>query len=241
MRIILLTSLSLAVVASPLDAQQYGDECSFRRELSGTIDMAGARSLRVEAGAGSLTVRGVQGLTQARVRGTACASDAGILDALRVEARRDGSSGLVKTHFPDRDDGDDYQARIDLVIEVPLGQDANIADGSGSAEISGLGDVRISDGSGDLTITDVAGSLELSDGSGGISIARVGGSVTIADGSGEVEVEDVEGSVTVADGSGSVDVRNVRGDFVVDSDGSGSINFADIRGRIDIPQRGRRR
>ncbi|HSJ08767.1 MAG TPA: hypothetical protein VK928_02610 [Longimicrobiales bacterium] len=175
------------------------------------------------------------------MRGSACASDANVLNALSIEARRDGGSGLVKTHFPDRDYGDGYQARIDLVIEVPLGQDANIADGSGSAEVSGLGSVRITDGSGDLTISDIFGSLQVSDGSGGITIARVGGSVTISDGSGEIEVEDVEGSVTVADGSGSVDVRNVRGDFVVENDGSGSIHFADVRGRIDVPQRGRRR
>ena len=61
MRTILLTSLSLALAANSLAAQQYDDECTFRRELTGTIDMAGAQTLRVEAGAGSLTVRGVRG------------------------------------------------------------------------------------------------------------------------------------------------------------------------------------
>ena len=148
-------------------------------------------------------------------------------------------------------------ARLDLVIEVPARMAADISDGSGSVEIVNLGDVdltdgsgeingrdlhgniRIHDGSGSITLTDVAGEVEIRDGSGSIDLRNVAGMIDVTDGSGEVEITGARNSVRISDSSGSIGVRDVAGDFTVERDGSGGIDYANVRGRVDLPRRRR--
>ena len=227
------------------------------------VPVAGARSIRVEAAAGSLKVEGRQGIDQVRVRGTARSTRKNRLDGIKLIAERRGDEIYIKADMPDdrngwRDDWD--QVALDLVIEVPTSLLLDVHDGSGEAEFNntgaleledgsgeiwirgGRGDVRISDGSGNITIEGVQGSVRVSDGSGNIRARDVTGNVVVEeDGSGDIDVTGVGGTMRVEnDGSGNIDVDRIAGDFVVDNDGSGTIRYETVKGSVRIPERRRR-
>jgi hypothetical protein len=247
-----------AFTASSLSAQE---NCRHEARREATVDVASAARLAVEVGAGSLRVEGRQGVQRVRVSGRACASSEDLLDQLRVEATRDGGTVRVRTPEIRQQSWSGRQyARLDLVIEVPAGMEADVRDGSGSAELLHLGRLSVRDGSGSLHIEDIDGGLTVHDGTGEIHIANVRGDVDIEDGSGEIEVADVTGSVTLDDGSGSitvadvgrdvrvtndgsggVDVRRVGGDLVVKGRRASGIRYSDVRGTVVIPVRRDRR
>lgn len=248
-------SLTLSVVALSLAGSAAAqEECRYEAQRSATISTAGARSLLVEAGAGSLSVEGRPGLTEVRVRGRACASSEALLASLDVDADRRGDVVRVVTAEVESGFRNDEYARLHLVIEVPAGIEAEISDGSGSAEIRDLGATRIHDGSGALLIEDITGLLEIEDGSGEVVVLGVAGDVVVEDGSGDLRIADVRGSVSIDDGSGGIhlarvgrnarvddssgdiEVDEVGGDFVVSNDSSGSIRHGGVRGRVDVPR-----
>jgi hypothetical protein len=257
----MLRSLVAAIGAlSVATAAAAQDNCRYEANRSANVSASGARQLVVEAGSGSLRIEGRPGASEVRVRGRACASSQDLLDQLDFDAGRQGDAVRVITQEIDSnwsDWGGNRYARLDLVIEVPAGIAADIQDGSGSAEILGLGDTRIRDGSGELLIDGIDGLLEIIDGSGEIVVRTVEGDVVIEDGSGEIEVADVRGSVSIEDGSGeisasgvgrnlriadssgSIDADQVGGDFTVSHDSSGSIRHRGVRGAVDIPRRNR--
>ena len=224
-----------AALPTVVHAQLF-NRCDHTRQLDNTVQVGAAALLRVDAGAGTLRVRGVQGLREVRIRGTACASSAELLAELSVGVERGGGGVTIETHFPEHD-GINQTMRIDLVLEVPMGMPAEVADGSGDAEISGLGATTIDDGSGNLTVSDMRGAVAITDGSGDVDIDGVVGDVLIEDGSGNVDVVDIRGTVRVSDGSGGINVRGVRGDFIVPSDGSGGVDWANVDGRVAVPRR----
>jgi hypothetical protein len=228
------------------------------------VDAAGAKSVEVEAGAGTLRVEGKPGLRQVQVTGTARASSQQFLTRIKLIAERRGDVVFIKADIPDGERGyndDDNSGALDLVIEVPQGINADVSDGSGDAKILNIGSLEASDGSGSLSVIGATGSVRVTDGSGDLTIENVGGDVKVDDGSGDINVRNVTGSFTVEsdgsggiyatdvrgsvivqnDGSGSIEVNKVGKDFKVESKGSGSIDYADVSGQIDIPDRRRDR
>ena len=241
MRTIILTALAGAVLIAPAAGQ---DNCRYEAERTAMIRSSSGDALRLIARAGSLTVRGVEGLDEVRVRGRACASSEDLLDQLVLETDRSGST--IRIEVPDIDEGSwlstgNRYAALHLDIQVPKGMSATIEDGSGNARFEGLGALRIVDGSGDLEITDIDGDVDIDDGSGSVRVSGLKGTVRVEDGSGEIDIRDVDGNVMIDDGSGSIDVRDIAGDFIVRDDGSGGIDYANVTGRVDIPRRERRR
>jgi len=240
-RLIAFAALAVATGA----AAQSRDPCRYEAERSANLEASRSDRLALIARAGSLRVEGRSGLTRVQVRGHACASSEDLLEQLQLESGRDG--GVVRLEVPEIDDDDDWNfgreryARLDLVIEVPEGMAAEIEDGSGDAILRGLGRLRIVDGSGELTIEEIAGTVTIEDGSGEITIRGVQGDVTVDDGSGEIDVARITGSVRIDDGSGSITVDDVSGDLTVSDDGSGSIRHSGVRGRVDVPVKERRR
>jgi hypothetical protein len=207
------------------------------------IAATGLQSIRVDAGAGLLEIKGVPGATDVRLVAEFRGKDQDDLQQLTLKHERAGDA-LVVTSLTE-----DGRGRIDLWLEVPAGLNLSVEDGSGSltiANISGAIDVRdgsgslrvsdagaglsIQDGSGSVDVHGVQGNVDLKDGSGSIDIQGVQGDVDIVDGSGSLSVADVGGTVRVKDGSGSIDVRNVKGRFELLNDGSGSVHTADILG-----------
>ena len=213
------------------------DDCSHRADREASLDTAGVRSVRIDAGAGELRVEGRTGQTRVEATGVACASTEQILGQIRLTARREGNVIVVKAEIPDGDQrGWNDQARLDMTVIVPRMLPLDIDDGSGSATVAHVGPTTIQDGSGELTVTDVVGDLRIEDGSGSIEVEKVTGNVRLNDGSGSIDVREVSGSVTVDDdGSGSIDVAAVKGDFTVSHDGSGGISHRNVAGQVRIP------
>lgn len=239
----------LLVSAGTVQAGMW--DCGHTAPREGAADAAGARSVRVIAKAGELKIRGVAGASTVAVKGTACASRASGLDEVKLVTERRGDVVYVEAVTPEWSWG---SAGLDLQIDVPNSIPLDVDGGSGSAEVRDVAALRITDGSGELTIDGVRGALTVDDGSGSLEIANVGGEVKITDGSGEIvvrqagsvlitedgsggiQVSDVRGNVVVRnDGSGSIDVREVAGDFTVDDDGSGGIEHHGVRGHVKIP------
>lgn len=256
----LLTLALLLGAAQGVLAQTF-EQCRHEAQRSATVEAGGAGRVTVKAGAGSLRVEGKAGLDRVIIRGRACASDAGLLEEVELRASRNGSDVVVESMQRDQGwsfTGNRY-ARLDLVIEVPARMAAQIADGSGSIDISNLGavritdgsgeingndlhgDVRIKDGSGTIGLTGVTGTVSIHDGSGSIHLRDIGGMVDITDGSGEIDVRGTRSSVRVSDGSGGIEVADVAGDFTVTRSGSGGIGYSSVKGSINIPDRRVRR
>ena len=253
-----------AVAAAPiLIGSAAHAQSPYSAPRNAVVDASGARSVEVEAAAGSLRVEGKAGLRQVQVSGTARSSSQQLLSEIRLIAERRGDVVFIKADIPDYDNRSNwnYSAQLDLVIEVPAGIDADIADGSGEATITNVGSVEVSDGSGSLSVIGATGSVRVTDGSGDVKIENVGGDIRVSDGSGDINVRNVTGSFVVAtdgsggiyatevkgsvlvenDGSGSIEVSRVGKDLRVDSKGSGSIDYANVSGQINIPSRHRGR
>lgn len=253
--------LCLAGCGRNIQARQFaeGDLTACRydglHELSLTASAADRIEIRV--GSGDLMVEGREGLDEVRVTARTCASDQRYLDRLRISLERAGNEIVLTAHYPGsfRSRLENRVARIDLIVEVPLNIATNIRDSAGSIQVSGLGALRIHDGSGDIdveningktTINDasgdlniegVAGDLEVHDGSGGIGIRDIAGRVLLSDGSGSIDIDEVALDVVVErDGSGSISVNAVGGDFNVRRDGSGGIQCSEVDGRVRIPR-----
>lgn len=234
MRRLLSTIVIAGLVTSPAAAQRDDDYTAAR---DAQLDARGARSLRVEAKAGLLRIEGRSGLTEVRVRGTARASQESWLQDIQLRTDRRGDELQVIVDIPSwswSGVGHAYKG-LDLVIEVPPALALDIADGSGSIELRGVGAVRVHDGSGEIEAVDVAGNVEIDDGSGEISLRGIQGDVRIEDGSGEVEIDDVRGNVDIIDdGSGSLTVSRVTGWVQVNDAGSGSVRVADVGGDLTV-------
>jgi hypothetical protein len=250
------------LIGSAAQAQGSGDYTAPRNAV---VDASGARSVEVEAAAGTLRVEGKAGLRQVQVTGTARASSQQFLNQIKLIAERRGDVVFIKADIPDHDSGfgfrENYAAGLDLVILVPKGINADVSDGSGDTKILNVGSLEASDGSGDFSVDGATGSVRITDGSGNLTIENVGGDVTVNDGSGDIHVRNVTGSFTVEsdgsggiyatdvrgsvvvqnDGSGEIEVNKVGRDFRVQSKGSGSIDYSAVSGQVNLPERHRGR
>ena len=232
---------ALTFGAVPAEAQQ---RCEIREERDLDLGAADLDRIRIEAHSGRLVVQGREGETGIRVHAVLCASDRERMEAMDVTLERSGAEGRLRTIHPDWNGGGwgrDRYARIDLQVDVPAGMAAEVEDGSGEAEIRGVGELVVRDGSGALRIEDVSGRLRVDDGSGELHIRGVEGDVEVEDGSGGVEIRAVSGSVRLRDGSGAADIAGVGRDVVVEDKGSGRVQVDDVRGdlRVDGTRRER--
>ena len=199
----------------------------------------GISRLGIDAGAGSLEVRGVDDEGRITVKATINVPDADdeeaqeqiakhlrlTLEKVRGEARLianfEGSSRMWRD-----------SPTVDLDVSVPRSIALFVDDGSGAIDITGLdSDVTIDDGSGSIRVDQVR-SLTIDDGSGSITVSGIAGDVDIEDGSGSIEIRHVGGGVRIDDGSGGIDVADVEADLVIENDGSGGLKATDVRGRV---------
>jgi len=203
------------------------------------LDAAGIGLLEMDTGAGSMDVKGAEGLDRIVVKATIVVSDTDDDDAAKLLDKKmklslDSRGDRAKL-VADFDSGvfGSPDARIDLQVSIPSGMAVHIDDGSGSISVMDtLAAIVIDDGSGSIDVRNVAG-VEIDDGSGSIDIEMASGDVSITDGSGSIAVRSVSGSVTIDDGSGGIDVSDVEHDLIIVDDGSGSLSFTDVRGRVD--------
>jgi len=189
MRRVALLVGALALAGCDLDLAGLGS-CEYARDFSDEISASGLDALLADAQQGSLRIEGNSGSNMVRVHGRACASDARTADDIDFVLDRTSTAARVTSYVPDFDN-----ARLDLVIEVPIDFDVDVYDESGDTEVR---DVR---------------SLWIDDGSGNIDARHIDFDVFVAnDGSGDIYAEDVGGDFVVQrDYGGRVDYQNVRG------------------------------
>jgi hypothetical protein len=127
------TGIVLAVLIPSGSRAEPADVTSPRNAV---INAAGAREIKIDAGAGFLHINGRNGINDVRVTGVARASNRRILDEIRLIAERRGDVVFIKAEFPDdRSIWDlfhgDFTQMLDLTIDVPISVPLNVADGSG--------------------------------------------------------------------------------------------------------------
>ena len=236
--------MSAIVVCAVVTASASAQDDAYTAPRDAELDARGARSLRVEAKAGMLRIEGRAGTSEVRVRGTARASRESWLEDIQLRAERRGDVLEVIVDIPSwswTGTGREYKG-LDLVIEVPPGLALDVVDGSGAIEMRGVGPLRLRDGSGEIEITDVTGTVDIDDGSGEVVLRNVRGEVRIEDGSGEMHIEDVQGNVDIVDdGSGSLTIARVTGWVQVNDAGSGTVEVTDVGGDLTVRETRRSR
>ena len=194
-----------------LDVSGLGS-CDYDESWSESISAAGITTLRVLADAGDLRIEGRPGINSIRVHATACSDDPNTLKQIDFELFYSGSAVDLETFVTRR-----HNARLDLVVQVPLDMAAAIYHASG-----------------DIWVRDID-YVFIDDQSGHIDIDHIRFDVDIEDESGDIDIFDVGGDVVVEDGSGDIDEDGVFGDLIVLFDSSGAIRYRNVRGLVDLP------
>jgi hypothetical protein len=214
---------------------------SFETSKILTLPAEGLRQLRVDSGAGRLKVTGVDSMTAIEVTAEIYARGESekdmsdfIKDHVELSLEKRGDRAVlmsdIMSHFHWFFSGD---AGINLTVRVPKSLALEIDDGSGEMTVEDIAaDVSIKDGSGGIRVERVAGDLRIEDNSGELQVEDVGGDVSIDDGSGSMIVADVKGSVTIEDGSGSIDIDRVGKDVIIEESGSGGVHIGKVDGRV---------
>jgi hypothetical protein len=251
-------SIALLFLIGPAGASDYGD---YRDTRTLNLPTAGLEQFKVDVGAGSLEIRGLDDATGIEVTARIWIEKhprdldkvAAVIDRyVTIELTSNGNRAQLKTST--RDPGLGYSLpHVDLVVTMPSKMGLDIRDRSGFIEVENIsGDLDLRDDSGSITLTDITGQVDIDDSSGSIAVTRIGGSVRIdddsgsidvedvgsdlfiEDGSGSIRVRDVKGSVTIRDGSGSINVARIGKDLIVLESGSGSLSFGDIEGSVSV-------
>lgn len=201
-----------------------------------SVVLDGEDTFDLEVVQGDLFVEGVAGLDRIEVEvdlrtsRTVFAEDDRALETLNVElSTGQGNRAQLRVFF---DDGapDGYYA--DVRVRMPETLAVQADDGSGDTDISNVASLTMTDGSGDLTVQRIAGSVTLDDGSGDVWVLGAG-TLDLTDDSGEVFVEDIAGDAQIDDDSGNIQATAIRGDLTLD-DGSGDIDIDRIDGTATV-------
>ncbi len=214
---------------------------SYQAEKNLTLPADGILKLSIDAGAGSLKIEGVEGLSSIEVtaeiivRGLSDRRiDDFLNDHLLFSLKKEGAEAVLNGYFK----SDHFrlffrEALVNLTVRMPKAMALYVDDGSGWLTINNIrGEVTIDDGSGEMTAENIEGDLIIDDGSGDIEARNITGNVRIDDGSGSMTITRVGGTVTVDDGSGGIFIKDVEKDVILESTGSGDVETANIRGRI---------
>lgn len=204
------------------------------------LDADGITALKIDAGAGSMKVRGYDGADSISVTATIQVEEGDEDEALEfieknlvLSLERDGDTAVLRAHFRDGSWLNDINAGVALDVNMPMGMSLDIDDSSGSIKVRNTeADVRIDDSSGSIKVTNVA-ALTIDDSSGSIEVTDADGDVQIVDRSGSISVEGVSGNVRISDGSGSIRVNDVEKDVIIEEDGSGGLSVTNVRGRVE--------
>ncbi len=220
-----------------------------QREL--ILDSQDLQGLIAETGAGSLEIIGVEGLSQIKLVADIYSNKDGNDDSkVILTLEKKANKAKLKADFEQSGFNND-SPYIDLKLQVPanlaldiddgsgailiskMTADINVKDGSGKLIMNGGNNVSIEDGSGDIEISQINGSLTIEDGSGAIKVTDIRGNIAIDDGSGNIEVANVQSPVTITDGSGDINVFNTKG-LTILAAGSGDVTFNKIDGPVSM-------
>jgi hypothetical protein len=148
--------------------------------------------------------------------------------------------------------GSDNAGRVRLEVRVPhyieleaiqvpkaeveikdVSSSVEVRSGSGSINLQGVAGVKVISGSGDLSISNVVGSVTVRKASGTSSVTDVEGSLTGNFESGNIRIAKIGGPIDVATSTANLDINAVKSDvFVVSINGKTNIRCAE--GRVEV-------
>jgi hypothetical protein len=252
-------SLSAALAMLIVAGAAGAEPCQYSAPRNMDLNATNLRSLLLNLGATDAHIQGVAGLTKIEVHATACASNPRWLDALKIDARSEGSEATVTARTGNHDNsfgpfGFSRYAYLKVSVDVPLELAVVINSASGDVVAGSLASLDFRSGSGDLKASEITGALALDlgssdveargigsvdlhgSGSGDVSISNVRGEVRgDRDGSGDLHFNDVQGNVSLGSvGSGDLRIENIGGSVQVDSIGSGDVVVDDVTGNLQI-------
>ncbi len=123
---------------------------------------------------------------------------------------------------------------VDYTIEAPPDTQVRLQNGSGDLTVAGLaGPVDAATGSGNVTLNQISGDVRATAGSGDVHLGGIKGTAEITTGSGDVGIASVGGRVRVTSGSGDITLT-APGAAVVVRNGSGDIRVSGASSDVTI-------
>ncbi|ASJ56371.1 hypothetical protein BP422_24070 [Brevibacillus formosus] len=153
-----------------------------------------------------------------------------------ITLEKDGNTATLRSEMK-TDIGFNY-VDMTLTVIVPAQLPIALTDGSGDIDMTNLtGKLTIEDDSGDIRLTNTGGEVEIHDQSGDIKIKDASALKLIEDDSGDITMENTGGNVAIRDQSGDMDIRKHKGDMTI-SDQSGDIAIDTVEGNVLIENDG---
>ena len=231
--------LSLLLLSSAV--VHAADRCAHEAPRNQTIDLAGVRAVRISVHAQDLKLTGASASALV-ITGRACASEASMLEDLKLVQRRQGDQLILDMASGSNTGysllGHAY-ANLKLSMQLPAGLPVTLDVGSGDASVTGLAQLDARVGSGDLDVSAIGDRFAVSVGSGDVKARTIGSLKLGSVGSGDVGATDIRGDVDIGSiGSGEVTVQQVGGNVRANSVGSGDLKVRDVAGNLQLRRKG---
>lgn len=241
--------------------------CDFEKTEELRLELADVTTLQLSIGPDTVQLEGqddAEGVLQVRM----CASSQERLDGLSVSQER-GDTGTLQVELDHGGRANTYTrvfgfftvgdyGHFDIRGRVPTTLAVDLTVGSGTARVSGVNELEVVVGSGDLDARAIAGNFTAQVGSGDIIGQDIGslrvenigsGEVTVRQvrrdaqigsiGSGDLELHEVQGSVSIGPiGSGDARLRDIGGSVEVRTLGSGDIDVRGVAGDVTVRSKG---
>lgn len=224
----LVLALGLAGCSSSLDTVEE------QRHLD--LPIESIEALEIVNNSGNLVVKGDDKATSIQV-------DANIVRSANINPKdvivtltKDGNVARLSSDL----NGHFGVVRLELNVEVtvPSALKVAITDDSGDIDVSKLaGALTIKDDSGDIILKDVTGEVQINDQSGDIKINNATALKLIEDDSGDILLEDTGGDMEIKDQSGDMKIVRHKGNVTI-SDDSGDIDIYTVNGDVNIVEDG---
>lgn len=153
-----------------------------------------------------------------------------------ITLEKDGNTATLRSEV-NTDIGLNY-VDMTLTVIVPAQMPIALTDGSGDIDMTNLtGKLTIEDESGDIQLTNTNGEVEIRDQSGDIKIKDASALKLIEDDSGDIVMENTGGNISIHDQSSDMYIRKHKGDITI-SDESGNIVIDTVEGNVLIENDG---
>lgn len=145
-------------------------------------------------------------------------------DEYQVVMEEDGGKLTLEEKF----ERGNHSGSSNWTIEVPNDVTLRLSTGSGDISVASLAaNIKSNTGSGNIELTGVKGELDFNTGSGDVELSNVDGELTMNTGSGTITLSDSKGTYDLNTGSGNIRMDKASGDFRANT-GSGSIKANNI-------------
>ena len=119
-------------------------------------------------------------------------------------------------------------------LKVPKGTDVEFSSASGDLSVSNVsGSIEASTASGDISVESCEGKIDISSASGDIELFEAHGEIDISTASGVIEAREAKGEIEFSTASGDIDLKDSEGEFEF-STASGDIDLKDSEGEFDL-------